>query len=205
MNVFGENRFIKLEEDKYKKILDVGSGHMPHPQATHLCDKLTSDNIDRFGENLKIDKREFKSIKNKLPYKNKEFNYVICSHVLEHVDDPIFWLKELIRVGKEGFIDLPSSRYEKLMNFDCHKWFIRYNYNIFCNEHLLIFTRKAQKPRNLKNILISQTKKNFDFVQRHFDKNWNEYFIKFEWKPKQKFYIMICEQDSTYDEIIEVK
>ena len=34
----------------------------------------------------------------KLPFKNKQFNYVLCSHTIEHVDDPIQFYKELKRV-----------------------------------------------------------------------------------------------------------
>ncbi len=41
------------------------------------------------------------------PFKNEEFDYIYCSHVLEHVDDLFKTLKELLRIiKKDGIIHL---------------------------------------------------------------------------------------------------
>ena len=41
---------------------------------------------------------------NKFPYpfKNNEFDKILCSHILEHVNDIIKTLKELSRITKKG-------------------------------------------------------------------------------------------------------
>ena len=45
----------------------------------------------------------------KLPFKDKEFDYVILSHVLEHVPEPFNLKKEIERIGKAGYIELPTK------------------------------------------------------------------------------------------------
>ncbi len=42
-----------------------------------------------------------------LPFHDKEFETVLCSHTLEHVDDPQKFFSELKRVGKEVTIVVP--------------------------------------------------------------------------------------------------
>src|SRR6266849_11045898 len=41
-------------------------------------------------------------------FKDKEFDFVICSHVLEDVRDPLFVCAQMVRVGKAGYIEVPS-------------------------------------------------------------------------------------------------
>ena len=36
------------------------------------------------------------------PYDDKEFDFVYCSHVLEHVSEPARACEELMRIGKRG-------------------------------------------------------------------------------------------------------
>jgi ubiquinone/menaquinone biosynthesis C-methylase UbiE len=43
-----------------------------------------------------------------LPFKDKEFDFVICSHVIEHVEDFEFFVKELERISSKGYIELPT-------------------------------------------------------------------------------------------------
>ncbi|UCH94903.1 MAG: class I SAM-dependent methyltransferase [Candidatus Aminicenantes bacterium] len=42
-----------------------------------------------------------------LPFKTGQFNSVLCSHTIEHVDDPEQFFKELKRVGKQVTIVIP--------------------------------------------------------------------------------------------------
>ena len=68
----------------------------------------------------------------KLPFNDKEFDYVICAHVIEHVNDPIFFKKEIERIGKSGYIELPT-RLNDNMVFGCdeevfgHKWWFEFD------------------------------------------------------------------------------
>lgn len=58
-----------------------------------------------------------------LPFKDNEFETVLCSHTLEHVDDPKRLYAELERVGQEVTLVVPPL-YDiaAVLNFLEHKW-----------------------------------------------------------------------------------
>jgi SAM-dependent methyltransferase len=63
------------------------------------------------------------------PFKDNQFNYVICSHVLEHVADPEIFLKEVFRVGGgRGYLEYPLATYEYLYGFDVHLQFLKFDF-----------------------------------------------------------------------------
>ncbi len=64
--------------------------------------KINADIIERNVPNFKL----INDIYN-LPFKDKEFNNVVTSHTIEHVDDPDAFLKELKRISNNVTIILP--------------------------------------------------------------------------------------------------
>ena len=62
----------------------------------------------------------------KLPFKDKEFDFIIASHVIEHVDDISYFLNELTRIGKKGYIEVPTRLEDNLVfeNKKAHLWHI---------------------------------------------------------------------------------
>lgn len=82
-------------------VLDIGSGHNPHPRADVLMDRYIEENIDRSGKLVKIDKKRPFIIADAqyLPFKDKVIDYIIASHIAEHVEDPEKFCTELIRAG----------------------------------------------------------------------------------------------------------
>lgn len=46
------------------------------------------------------------------PFRDKHFDFVVCSHTLEDLRDPIWVCSELQRVGKRGYIEVPSRAFE---------------------------------------------------------------------------------------------
>jgi len=42
------------------------------------------------------------------PFSDKQFDFVYCSNTLEDVRDPIWVCREMIRVAKSGFVEVPS-------------------------------------------------------------------------------------------------
>ena len=65
---------------------------------------------------------EVKDIYN-LPFDDAEFETVLCSHTLEHVDDPDAFVRELQRVGRDLTIVLPPLwDLGAVLNVLEHKW-----------------------------------------------------------------------------------
>ena len=59
-----------------------------------------------------------------MPFKDKEFDYIIASHVVEHVEDISYFLNELSRVGRRGYIEIPTRLEDNLVfeNKKDHIW-----------------------------------------------------------------------------------
>tara|TARA_B100001123_G_C15251881_1_gene1003099 strand:- start:521 stop:1135 length:615 start_codon:yes stop_codon:yes gene_type:complete len=111
-----------LENNSNWKILDVGCGFRAHKCASVLAD------VKDFSK-IYIDKK-FVLIKDKkLPFKDKEFDFVIASHVIEHIEDFEFFIKELQRVSSKGYIELPSRLGDNLVfeNRTDHIWWFRFD------------------------------------------------------------------------------
>ena len=111
-----------LEKNHDWKILDIGCGYRPHKNASVIAD------IKDFSDYYK--EKKFVQIKNKkLPFKDKEFDFVIASHVIEHVEDFQFFISEIERISNKGYIELPSKLGDNLVfeNKNDHIWWFEYN------------------------------------------------------------------------------
>ncbi len=65
------------------------------------------------------------------PFADKQLDYVICSHTLEDVRDPLWVCSEMIRIGKRGYIEIPSRIWESsrgledgIVGLSHHRWLI---------------------------------------------------------------------------------
>ena len=64
-----------------------------------------------------------------MPFKDKEFDFVIASHVLEHVEDVNFFINELQRISSRGYIELPTILEDNLVfeNKKDHLWHMEFD------------------------------------------------------------------------------
>jgi len=109
-------------------VLDVGSGDKPHWRADVLLDwfPTEADGAQRSGAAAaKISRPLFAGDAAQMPFADQAFDYVICSHLLEHVVDPAGVIAELMRVGKAGYIEVPEASSAKIVDFPTHLWFCR--------------------------------------------------------------------------------
>jgi len=115
----------KLKISNSAKVLDVGSGHNPHPRANVLTDKFVDSNFHRLSDIKVLKNQRFVEADGQsLPFKDKEFDFVICCHVAEHAEDPAKFLDELSRVGNAGYLEVPSLLGEFLNPKNSHKWVV---------------------------------------------------------------------------------
>jgi SAM-dependent methyltransferase/uncharacterized protein YbaR (Trm112 family) len=104
-------------------VLDVGSGHSPNPRSDILCDRYIEDDTER-GGSIRVDRPLIVADGHNLPFKDKAFDYVIASHIIEHMDDPARFCSELARVAKRGFIASPTELAEHMFYWSFHKWYV---------------------------------------------------------------------------------
>ena len=112
----------KLEENSNWKILDLGCGYTANKNATVVADVQDLSNFYKGKKFIRINEK-------KLPFKDKEFDFVITSHVIEHVDDLDFFIKEIERISDQGYIELPSKLGDNLVfeNLTDHIWWFDYD------------------------------------------------------------------------------
>ena len=98
-------------------VLDIGCGYSAHKDAKVVCD---IQDLSSFYK----DKNFIKLSEGNLPFKDKEFDFVISSHVIEHVQDVALFIKELERVSSKGYIELPTVLEDNLVfeNKKDHLW-----------------------------------------------------------------------------------
>jgi SAM-dependent methyltransferase len=104
-------------------VLDAGSGSHPHSTADILVERFLEDEIGHRSHTLVSRERPLVCADiQALPFPDKAFDYVVCNHVLEHVENPAQALDELARVAKRGYLALPSEFYEFVCPTHSHKW-----------------------------------------------------------------------------------
>ena len=113
-----------LSKNTNWKILDIGCGYRANKHASVLADVQDLSDFYKEKTFIKINEK-------KLPFKDKEFDFVITSHVIEHVEDFEFFLKELERISTKGYIELPTRLGDNLVfeNKADHIWWFTYDDN----------------------------------------------------------------------------
>ena len=106
-----------LQNNTTWNILDIGCGYNASKFAKVICDVQDLSNHYQ-------DKKFIRLTEKKLPFKDKEFDFTVASHVIEHVEDIEFFIKELERVSKKGYIELPTMLEDNLVfeNKKDHLW-----------------------------------------------------------------------------------
>lgn len=121
-------RRIALPVTAASLVLDVGSGDKPHWRADVLLDRYieTTHGGQRSGTaKARISRPLFDADAAAMPFGDKVFDVAICSHVLEHVPDPAGVVRELTRVSKAGYIEVPEAASAKILDFPSHLWWCR--------------------------------------------------------------------------------
>lgn len=127
-----QSRFYNFPVRSGDKVLDIGSGHLPFPMATHLADFATEDgNYGRAGAPFKyVDGSPvYNCSVEEMPFEDGAFDFAYCSHVLEHVSDPIKACTELMRVAKRGYLETPTRAKDLFLNtakVSNHRWMVEW-------------------------------------------------------------------------------
>ena len=147
-----------LEKESNWKVLDIGCGYTANKNANTIAD---IQDLSKFYKD-----RNFVKITNdKLPFKDKEFDFVISSHVIEHVDNFEFFIKELERISSKGYIELPTRFADNLIfeNKNDHIWWFVFD----DTNNRLIASKKNQLIEPFLNVSTGKI----------FEKSFRESFV----------------------------
>lgn len=161
---------------KKELVLEVGSGGNPYYRSNVLIDAY-EETRERHWVPLISDRPLVIGFVESLPFKNNTFDFVIASHVFEHTRDPENFLKELMRVSKAGYIEVPDAIMERLNPYYDHR------IEITKRDNILIINKKISSivdpylvelyENRIKSFFTRETirKHPFDFHVRHY---WSE-------------------------------
>lgn len=159
-------------------VIDIGSGDKPFWRANVFLDNLRLANLHRHSDTKTI--VSFGNFVDaditKTNFKDKIFDFSFCSHLLEHVERPDLVIKEIIRISKKGYIEVPNGVIEFIHPFHSHLWFI------LQSGKKLIFVRKG---KSLHNSLLDNSKKYVSLIGKT-----KEPFIRLYWKDKIEYEII---------------
>lgn len=123
-----------LSEEMGEIILDAaaGKGFMAGRILNNYPEKIVTVSdivLPPFSE--RIDGIKYvKASLTKMPFEDKTFDTVICTHALEHIKDIQGALSELRRVCRNKLIIVLPRQREYLYTFDLHINFFPYKYNV---------------------------------------------------------------------------
>jgi len=108
------------------RVLDVGGAGNPFPRANVVADLTFASAAQRNGAPavLRRDVQYVECPVESLPFEDDAFDFVYCTQVLEHVADPAAACREISRVARRGFVEVPSRTGEMLNGNPTHRWII---------------------------------------------------------------------------------
>src|SRR3712207_876476 len=116
-------------------LLDVGGWAKPLARADWVIDLMPYATRGLYGaaENERFTEETWveQDICLPWPFDDHQFDFAVCSHTLEDVRDPVFVCKELQRVAKAGYLEVPSRIEEHMTGVNGpwagwahHRWVI---------------------------------------------------------------------------------
>ena len=185
---------ILKENQNTWEILDIGCNIAPVEFAQTVAD------VQNFSKFYEEKKKKFVLIKEKtLPFSNNQFDFVYASHVIEHVEDVSFFISELKRISRKGYIELPSILEDNLVlstnSIDDHKWIFKFD----DVEKVLLVEKKKQliEPFITHGVLFDSLRKNFRsslVLELYWENEINYKFKDFTVKAKKPIFFSIIKK-----------
>lgn len=180
------------------KVLEIGPGAAPHPRSDVFLEKKFNK-VDAliqsgYATPVQLDKKVVFYDGKNFPFKDNEFDYIICSHVIEHVpaEDLALFISEMQRVAGKGYIEFPTVFYE-LVNFEpVHIWLMN-----FRNNKMLFMDKQLFESNHIHQIIRSMFYGQDAYLRKSFARYKSLFFVGYEWNKKIEY-----EQVSDYNILV---
>jgi len=165
------------------RVLEIGSGSSPDPQADVLVDRAVTDNTERTRrEELRRDGRPLVAADGAaLPFADQSFELAIADSVLEHSDKPDRFLDEMGRVARRGVVVVPTTFAERVFYRPFHKF-------TFALDGDTLVIRPKNFPDAFGGLFDYLAHFDRDFVRFARDNRWL-FNLRYEWEGRPSYRI----------------
>lgn len=174
-------------------VLEVGSGGNPYARSNVLVDAYFETRERHFAP-LITDRPTVLARAEQLPFKDKAFDFVIASHVLEHSHEPEKFLTELMRVSKAGYIEVPDAFMERLNPYLDHRL------EITDKDNRLFIKKKKQRILDPELQELFENKVRPFFSKKVISKNPFAFHVRYYWQNSIDFVVRNPEVDTHWHE-----
>jgi SAM-dependent methyltransferase len=185
-----QNEVATYDISRNDLVLDIGSGGWPFKRANHLADKFPEQTTHRI-EAMVRDQRPFFAVDlEHLPFADRAYDYVFCSHVLEHLENPGQAIRELMRVARKGYIEVPTRLSDVMFNFtrlpNHHRW-----HGMVLGETLVLIEWNDWERRDLGNHFFDALHSHYtNPFQDFFERNRDLFFAMLPWDGHVDFLVI---------------
>ncbi len=172
-------------------VLEVGSGGSPYFRSNVLVDayKVTRE---RHWAPLVNDRPTVIGTGEALPFKDKAFDFVIASHVLEHSHDPEKFLNELQRVSRAGYIETPDAFMERINPYWDHRS------EVTVDEGVLVIRKKSGWCVDRELVSLYERKVKPWLTTKGMPKQPFLFHVRYYWRDSINFAVTNPHVDSTW-------
>lgn len=185
-------RRVYCPVDENALVLEVGSGGNPYARSNVLMDAYECTR-ERHWVPLVSDRPTVLGFVEKLPFKDKYFDFVIASHVLEHSTDPYLFLSEIQRVAKAGYIEVPDAFFERLNPYRDHRL------EITCNNNQLVILKKKAPIQDQELVDLYKGRVKTLFTSSVIPDHPFDFHVRYYWKDTIDFSVINKEDNISWE------
>lgn len=172
-------------------VLEVGSGGNPYFRSNILLDAY-EESRERFFAPLVSDRPTVLGFVEHLPFRDKAFDFVIASHVLEHSSDPARFLSELQRVAKAGYIEVPDSFMERINPYRDHRL------EITIRDNCLLIRKKENWKTDEELVELYEARVKSILTRETMTKHPFDFHVRYYWEDKIDYELINPEVDASW-------